>query len=79
MWMAVGKDASRIGAESRWRQSIFLEADEYAIGTPDGVEAARAIKLEPDESARVVEFLLSVKRLPWDRKRRVPTTRVSMP
>ena len=66
--MATGKDASRIGAESRWREGIFLglfgagqDANDYAVGTPDGVEAARAIKLEPDESAWDVELLLSVK------------------
>ena len=37
MWMATGKDASRIGAESRWREGIFLglsgagqDANDYA-------------------------------------------------
>ena len=43
-------------------------ANDYAIGTPDDVEAARAIKREPDESAWDVEHLLNVKGLPWDRK-----------
>ena len=86
VWMATGKDASRIGAESRWRGGIFLGlfgadqgANDCAVGTPDGVEAARAIKLEPAESAWDVELLLSVKELPWDRKRRDPTTRVNLP
>ena len=72
MWMATGKDACRIGAESRWR-AFFLglfgawqRANDYAVGTPDGMEAARAIKLEPDESAWDV-LLSSLKGLPWDR------------
>ena len=43
------------------------------------MEAARAIKLEADESAWDVELLLSVKWLPWDGKGRDPTMRVSMP
>ena len=43
-------------------------ANDYAVGTSDGVEAARAIKLEPDESAWDVG-------LPWDRKRSRPDDR----
>ena len=69
--MAPDKDASRIGAESRSRGGIFLGlfgagqgANDYSVGTPDGVEAARAIKLEPDVSARDVELILSVVGLP---------------
>ena len=71
MWMATGRDASQIRAESRWREGIFLGlygagqcANDHAVGAPDGVEAARAIKLEPDESAWG---------LPRDRKRRDST------
>ena len=56
MWMATtGKDASRIGAKSRWREGIFLGlfgagrgANDFSIGAPDGVEA-RAMELEPEK------------------------------
>ena len=48
--MATGKDANGIGAESRWREA-GQGANDNAVGTPDGVEPTRAIKLEPDESA----------------------------
>ena len=85
-----GKSLRRVvalfGAENRWREGIFLglfgaghAANDYAIGPPDGVIAARAIKLEPVKSTRDVELLLSVKELPWDRKRRDPTIKVSVP
>ena len=84
--MATGKDASRIGAERRWREGIFLglccagqSANDDAVEPPDGVKAARAIKLEADESAWDVELHLSVKGRLWDRKRRDPTIRVSVP
>ena len=36
-------------------------ANDCAVGAPDGVEAARAIFLQPDEGAWDVELLLSVK------------------
>ena len=79
VWMATGKDASRIGAESRWREGIFLGlfgagqgANDYAVGTPDGVEVWHGRSWD-------VELLLSVQGLPWDRNRRDPTVRVSMP
>ena len=59
------------------RQGILLElfgagqgANDCSVGAPDGVEAARTFKLEPDGSAWDVELLLSVKVLPWGRKRR---------
>ena len=42
MWMATGKDASRVGAECRRREGIFLglsgagqSANDHAFGTPD--------------------------------------------
>ena len=48
-WMSAGKDVSRISAGSRWQEGIVLEilgggvgASDYAIGTPDGVQPARA-------------------------------------
>ena len=59
--MATGKDASRVGAESRWHEGSFgagLGANDYAVGTPQGVEAARALKLEPHEIACCVEASL---------------------
>ena len=50
-WMSAGKHVS-ISAESRWQEGIFLGilgggvgASDYAIGTPDGVQPARAIKM----------------------------------
>ena len=55
LWMSPGKMVSRGGAESRWKEGIFLGifgggvgANDYAIGTPHGVEPARAIKLLPE-------------------------------
>ena len=54
-------------------------AIDNTIGTPDGLEAGRAMKLEPEESAWEVELLLSVKRLSWDGRRCDPTSRVSLP
>ena len=57
-------------AESEPCEGIFLGwfgagqgANEYAIGTLGGVEAGRAVKLEPEERAWPVELLLSVKEL----------------
>ena len=80
MWVATGKDASRTGPDSRCCQGICSGlfgagqgANDYAVGAPDGVEAARAIMLEPDDSAWDAELLLSAMELPWDRKRRDPT------
>ena len=45
-------------------------ATDYAIGTPDGVEAGRAIKPLPATAAWDGELLLASKGLPWDRQRR---------
>ena len=77
-YMPTGKLVSRIGADSRWREGCFLGvlgggggANDYAIGTPDGVITARAIKLMPAAEAWDVELLLSVRGLPWDRMKRV--------
>ena len=41
-------------------------ANDYAVGAPDGVEAARVIELEPNESAWDEELLLSMNWLSWD-------------
>ena len=51
-WVSAKKHVSRICAESRWQERIFLGifgggvgASDYAIGTPDGVQPARAIMM----------------------------------
>ena len=53
--MSAGKHVCLISAESRWQEGIFLGilgggvgASDYAIGTPDGVQPARAIKMVPE-------------------------------
>ena len=86
LYMPTGKIASRVGADSRWREGCFLGligggsgANDYAIGTPDGVVSGRAIKLLPAGSAWDPELLLSVKGLPWDRTRRQAAPRVFLP
>ena len=69
MWMAPGKLVSRAGAESRWQEGVFLGifprarggAADYAIGTPEGVVAARAIKLKPEGDEWDIELLLAVR------------------
>ena len=68
--MSTGKHVSRISAESQWQEGIFLGilggrvgASEYAIGTPDGVQPARAIKMVPEIDAWDIEWLLAVKGL----------------
>ena len=50
--MSAKKHVSRVSAESRWQEGIFLGvlgagdgASDCAIGTPDGVQPARAIKM----------------------------------
>lgn len=85
-WMSPGKHPSRIGAESRSREGISRElfgagqgTSDYAIGTPDGVEADRAIKLGLEKSAWNVGFLLRVKGLLWDGKRAGPTVCILLP
>ena len=74
--MATGKDASRIAAQRRWREGI-LSRDTLAqlmVRTITPLEHQMvwrrhgAIKLEPERAG-----------LPWARKRRDPTTRVSVP
>ena len=66
--MSAGKHANRISAESRWQEGIFLGilgggvgASDCAIGTPDGVQPARAIKMMPEIDAWDIELLLAVK------------------
>ena len=85
-WMSAQKHVSRIGSESRWQEGIFLGifgvgmgAADYAIGTPEGVKAGRAIKLVPEVDAWDVELLLAVKGLPWDRRRADPSATVRLP
>ena len=65
--MSARKHVSRISAENRWQEGIFLGilgggvgASDYAIGAPDGVQPARAIKMD----AWDIELLLAVKGLP---------------
>ena len=76
---------SGISAESRWQEGIFLGilgggvgAGDYATGTPDGVQTARAIKLVPESDAWDIELLLAVNWLPWDRRRADPTARIRL-
>ena len=60
-WMSAGKHVSRISAGSRRQGGIFLGilgggvgVSDYATGTPDGVQPARAIKLvRADPAARI--------------------------
>ena len=84
--MSAGKHVSRISAESRWQEGIFLGilgggvgASDYAVGTPDGVQPARAIKMVPEVDAWDIELLLAVKGLPWDRRRADPAARIRLP
>ena len=83
--MSAKKHVSRISTESRWQEGIFLGilgggvgASDYAIGTPDGVQPARAIKM-PEIDASVFELLLAVKGLPWNRRRADPAARIRFP
>ena len=76
---------SRISAESRWQEGIFLGilgggvgASDYAIGTPDGVQPARAIKILPEIDAWDIELLLAVKGRPWNRRRADPAARIRL-
>ena len=85
-WMSARKHVSRISAESRWQEGIFLGihsggvgASDYAIGTPDGVQPARAIKMVPEIDAWDIELLLAVKGLPWDRRQADPAARIRLP
>ena len=85
-WMSAKKHMGRISAESRWQKGIFLGilgvgvgASDYAIGTPDEVQTARAIKFVPESDAWDVELLLTVKGLPWDRRRADPAARLRLP
>ena len=85
-WMSAKKHVSRISAESRWQEGIFLGilggrvgASDYAIGTPDGVQPARAMKMVPEIDAWDIDLLLAVKGLPWDRRRANPAARVCLP
>ena len=92
-WLVSTRQQQSIGTALAWTDEHLSEegrarafdewlhhSDRMSCGfrTPDGVEAARAIKLEPDESAWDLELLLSVKGLPWDRERRDPTIWVSL-
>ena len=74
-WHRIGPFQRRKGKSSRrvvctFRAECHVDGDRQsceskvqtsnAVGTPDGGEAARAIKFEPDESDWEVELLLSV-------------------
>ena len=54
-------------------------ASDYAIGTPDGVQPARAIKMVPEIDAWDTGLLLAIKGLPWDRRRADPAARTRLP
>ena len=80
--MSSKKHVSRIGAESRWQEGIFLGilgggvgASDYAIGT----QRARAIKMVPEIDAWDIELLLAVKGLPCARRRADPAARIRLP
>ena len=84
--MSAGKHVSRISAKSRWQEGIFLGilgggvcASDYAIGTPDGEQPARATKMVPEIDAWDIELQLAVKALPWDRRRADPAARIRLP
>ena len=69
-WMSAKKHVSRISAESRWQEGIFLgilgggvDASDYAFGTPDGVQTAQPIKFVPESDAWDIELLLAVEGL----------------
>ena len=86
LWMAPGKQESRIGADSRWKEGIFLGilgagggSQDYAIGTHDGVVPARAFKPVLGGDAWDRELLLAVKGLPWDRRRQNVAVRIEIP
>ena len=74
--MSAKKHVSRISAESRWEE---VGASDYAIGTLDGVQPARAIRMVPQIDAWDIELLLAVKRLPWDRRRDDLAGRIRLP
>ena len=76
---------SRISAESRCQEGVFLGifgggvgASGDGIGTPDGVQPARAIKMVPEIDAWDIELLL-VKELPWDGRRADLAARIRLP
>ena len=84
--MSAKKHVSRISAESRWQEGIFLGilgsgvgAIDYAFGTLDGVQPARAIKMVPEIDAWDIELLLAVKGLPRHRRRADPAARIRLP
>ena len=84
--MSAKKHVSRISAKSRWQEGIFLGilgggvgASDYATGSPDGVQPARAIKMVPEIDAWNIELLLAVKGLPWDCRRADPAARIRLP
>ena len=59
----------------RWRKG----ASDYATGTPDGVQPARAIKMVLEIGAWDIEFLLAVKGFPWDPRRADRAARFRLP
>ena len=84
--MSAGNHVSRISAESRWQEGIFLGilgggvgASDYAIGAPDGVQPARAIKMVPEIDAWDIEFAAGSQRTSLDRRRADPAARIRLP
>ena len=76
------KHVSRISAENRWQEGIFLGilgggvgASDYAIGTPDGVQPARAIKMVPEIDAWDSNCCCQSR----DRRRADPAARIRLP
>ena len=84
-WMSAKKHVSRISAESRWQEGIFLGilgggvgASDYAIGTTDGVQPARPIEMVLEIDAWDTELLLAVEGFPWDRRLADPAARIRL-
>ena len=84
--MSEKKHVSRISTESRWQEGIFLGilgggvgASDNAIGTPDGVQPARAIKMKREIDPWDIDLLLAVEGHPWDRQRADRAARIRFP
>ena len=78
-------DECRERWKSMARSHIFLGilgvgvgASDFAIGTPDGVQPARAIKMVLEIDAWDIKLLLAVKGLPCARRRADPAARIRL-
>ena len=76
-WMSAGKHVSRISAESRWLEGIFLGilgrgvgASDYAIGTPEGCN-------RPEQSRWCLKLMHGTSNC-WDRRRADPAARIRL-